>query len=49
MSDPLSDSSTATERLIAFESRYPGRHAEEHASDCQLDERKVHDARVYEK
>ena len=45
----MSDSSTATERLIAFESRYRGRHAEEHASECQLDERKVHDARVYEK
>ena len=49
MRDSMSDSSTATERLIAFESRYLGRHAEEHASDCQLDERKVHDARVFEK
>ena len=47
--DSMSDSSTATERLIAFESRHRGRHAEEHASSCKLDERKVHDARVYEK
>lgn len=45
----MPDISTATERLIAFESRCRGRHAEEHASECQLDERKVHDARIYEK
>ena len=44
----MPDSSTATERLIAFESRYRGPHADEYASDCQLDERKLHDARVYE-
>ncbi|DBA65693.1 TPA: hypothetical protein ACH3X2_000740 [Trebouxia sp. C0005] len=49
MSESASDHGTATERLIAFENRYRGWHAEEHASDCQLDERKVHDARVYEK
>ena len=49
MDETAAEHSTATERLIAFESRYRGRHAEEHASECQLNERKVHDARVYEK
>ena len=49
MNESISDSSTATERLIAFESRYRGPQADEHASDSGLDERKVHDARVYEK
>lgn len=44
-----SGSSTATERVIAFESRYKDPHADEHASDSGLDERKLHDARIYEK
>ncbi|DBA81231.1 TPA: hypothetical protein ACH3X2_007044 [Trebouxia sp. C0005] len=49
MNESISDSSTATERLIAFESRYRGPYADEHASDSRLDERKVHHARVCEK
>ena len=44
----MPDSSTATERLIAFESRYQGRHADDHASDSGLDERKLHAKRVDE-
>ncbi len=43
-----SEYNTATEKLIAFESRHKGRHADEHALDSALDERKLHDARVYE-
>ncbi len=42
----MPDSSTETERLIAFESRHRGRHADEHASDPGLDERKLHTKRV---
>ena len=49
MNESAADRSTATERLIAFDSRYQGQHAGEHASDFALDERKIHDARVYEK
>ncbi len=41
MGESASDNSTATERLIDFESRYQGRHADEHASDSGLDERKL--------
>ena len=48
MNEYASDHSTATERLIAFESRYQGRHADEHASASGLDERKLHAKRVDE-
>ena len=48
MIESASDRSTAIERLIAFESRYQGRHADEHASDYGLDERKLHTKRVDE-
>ena len=41
MDEIASENSTATEKLIAFESRYKGRLAGEH-------EKKLHDARVYE-
>ncbi len=34
--------------MIAFDSRYRGRHAEEQASECQLNERKLHAKRVDE-
>ena len=44
----MPDSSTATERLIAFENRYKGRHAEEHALTSGLDERELHQRRVDE-
>lgn len=44
----VSEYNTATEKLISFESRYKGQHADEHALDSGLDERKLHDARVYE-
>lgn len=30
-----------TEKLIAFESRYTGRHADQFARDCKLDERDI--------
>lgn len=39
---------SATERLVAFENRYKGRHADEHALDCGLDERELHERRVDE-
>ncbi|DBB07149.1 TPA: hypothetical protein ACH3X1_011720 [Trebouxia sp. C0004] len=42
MNEYASDHGTATERLIAFDSRYQGRHADEHASASGLDERKLH-------
>ena len=44
----MSDSSTATERLLAFENRYKGRHADEHALTSGLDERELHQKRVDE-
>ena len=48
MNKSASDHSTATERLIVFDSRYQGRHADEHASASGLDERKLHAKRVDE-
>ena len=48
MEEFAAESSTATEKLIAFESRYKGRHAGEHARESELDERKLHDKRVDE-
>ena len=44
----VSKVASATERLIAFENRFKGRHAEEHALDCGLDERDLHQRRVDE-
>lgn len=49
MKDFSSVSTTVTEQLIAFESRYQSRHAGERALKPGLDERKLHDARVYKR
>lgn len=48
MDETASENSTATEKLIAFESRYKGRDAGEHARDSELDERELHERRVDE-
>ncbi|DBA98852.1 TPA: hypothetical protein ACH3X1_014612 [Trebouxia sp. C0004] len=48
MNEYASDHGTATERLMAFDSRYQGRLADEHASASGLDERKLHVKRVDE-
>ena len=44
----VSKVASATERLIAFENRFKGRHAKQHALDCGLDERDLHQSRVDE-
>ncbi|KAL0022566.1 hypothetical protein WJX77_004451 [Trebouxia sp. C0004] len=47
MNEYASDHGTATERLMAFDSRYQGRLADEHASASGLDERKLHVRRTF--
>ena len=48
MDESASQKSIVTEKLIAFENRYTGRHADEQASDSGLDERKLPAKRVDE-